>query len=199
MVEFVNGVKGIALNLENESVWIVVFGSDTAIKEGDLVKRTGSIMDIPARKVMLGRMVGALEAPIDGRGAFSDHERRCIKVKALGIIERKSGHDPMKIGLKAVDSLVPIGVRALLARIFETTFGFFYNPKGLILVRRVLQTRFEDSRTQTLLFSLFLQIIKNKTDLIQNATCNPKSCFVYYLEEHCKKLDSFEDELNEQE
>uniref|UniRef100_A0A9I9CKG6 ATPase F1/V1/A1 complex alpha/beta subunit N-terminal domain-containing protein n=1 Tax=Cucumis melo TaxID=3656 RepID=A0A9I9CKG6_CUCME len=109
MVEFVNGVKGIALNLENESVWIVVFGSDTAIKEGDLVKRTGSIMDIPARKVMLGRMVGALEAPIDGRGAFSDHERRCIKVKALGIIERKSGHDPMKIGLKAVDSLVPIG------------------------------------------------------------------------------------------
>ncbi|KAL0533881.1 hypothetical protein IC582_028152 [Cucumis melo] len=109
MVEFVNGVKGIALNLENESVRIVVFGSDTTIKEGDLVKRTGSIMDIPARKVMLGRMVGALGAPIDGRGAFSDHERRRIKVKALGIIECKSGHEPMKIGLKTMDSLVPIG------------------------------------------------------------------------------------------
>ncbi|TYK12216.1 ATPase subunit 1 [Cucumis melo var. makuwa] len=105
MVEFVNGVKGITLNLENENVGIVVFGSDAAIKEGDLVKRTGSIMDIPVRKVMLGRMVGALGAPIDGNGAFSDHKRRRIKVKALEIIECKSVHEPMKIGLKVVDIL----------------------------------------------------------------------------------------------
>nr|ULQ69123.1 ATP synthase subunit 1 [Cyperus glomeratus]ULQ69148.1 ATPase subunit 1 [Cyperus michelianus]WQM73822.1 ATP synthase subunit 1 [Cyperus rotundus]WRH36834.1 ATP synthase F1 subunit alpha [Cyperus stolonifer] len=109
MVEFASGVKGIALNLENENVGIVVFGSDTAIKEGDLVKRTGSIMDVPAGKAMLGRVVDALGIPIDGKGALGDHERRRVEVKAPGIIERKSVHEPMQTGLKAVDSLVPIG------------------------------------------------------------------------------------------
>ncbi|KAL0307984.1 UNVERIFIED_CONTAM: ATP synthase subunit alpha, mitochondrial [Sesamum calycinum] len=109
MVEFSSGVKGIALNLENENVGIVVFGSDTAIKEGDLVKRTGSIVDVPAGKAMLGRVVDALGVPIDGRGALSAHERRRVEVKAPGIIERKSVHEPMQTGLKAVDSLVPIG------------------------------------------------------------------------------------------
>nr|YP_010194791.1 hypothetical protein LK293_mgp104 [Arctium tomentosum]QZZ81530.1 hypothetical protein [Arctium tomentosum] len=109
MVEFASGVKGIALNLENENVGVVVFGSDTAIKEGDLVKRTGSIVDVPAGKAMLGRVVDALGVPIDGRGALSDHERRRVEVKAPGIIERKSVHEPMQTGLKAVDSLVPIG------------------------------------------------------------------------------------------
>ncbi|YP_009477621.1 ATPase subunit 1 (mitochondrion) [Nymphaea colorata] len=109
MVEFASGVKGIALNLENENVGIVVFGSDTAIKEGDLVKCTGSIVDVPAGKAMLGRVVDALGVPIDGKGALSDHERRCVEVKAPGIIERKSVHEPMQTGLKAVDSLVPIG------------------------------------------------------------------------------------------
>ncbi|CAK8531984.1 unnamed protein product [Lathyrus sativus] len=109
LVEFASGVKGIALNLENENVGIVVFGSDTSIKEGDLVKRTGSIVDVPAGKAMLGRVVDALGVPIDGRGALSDHERRRVEVKAAGIIERKSVHEPMQTGLKAVDSLVPIG------------------------------------------------------------------------------------------
>uniref|UniRef100_A0A804PI40 ATPase F1/V1/A1 complex alpha/beta subunit N-terminal domain-containing protein n=1 Tax=Zea mays TaxID=4577 RepID=A0A804PI40_MAIZE len=89
MVEFASGVKGIALNLENENVGIVVFGSDTAIKEGDLVKRTGSIVDVPAGKAMLGRVVDALGVPIDGKGALSDHERRRVEVKAPGIIEPK--------------------------------------------------------------------------------------------------------------
>ena len=127
MVEFEGtcGVKGIALNLENENVGIVVFGSDTAIKEGDLVKRTGSIVDVPAGKAMLGRVVDALGVPIDGRGEISIQnenlalelgsygncsvERRRVEVKAPGIIERKSVHEPMQTGLKAVDSLVPIG------------------------------------------------------------------------------------------
>ena len=109
MVSFASGVKGIALNLENENVGIVVFGSDTAIKEGDLVKRTGSIVDVPAGKAMLGRVVDALGVPIDGIGALSNHERRRVEVKAPGIIERKSVHEPMQTGLKAVDSLVPIG------------------------------------------------------------------------------------------
>ncbi|VAI36574.1 unnamed protein product [Triticum turgidum subsp. durum] len=109
MVEFASGVKGIALNLENENVGIVVFGSDTAIKEGDLVNYTGSIVDVPAGKAMLGHVVDALGVPIDGKGALSDHKRRRVEVKAPGIIERKSVHEPMQTGLKAVDSLVPIG------------------------------------------------------------------------------------------
>nr|KAJ0204217.1 hypothetical protein LSAT_V11C500278180 [Lactuca sativa] len=86
-----------------------VFGSDTDIKEGDLVKRTGSIVDVPAGKAMLGRVVDALGVPIDGRGALSDHDQRRVEVKSPGIIERKSVHEPMQTGLKAVDSLVPIG------------------------------------------------------------------------------------------
>nr|YP_011014938.1 ATP synthase F1 subunit 1 [Hancornia speciosa]WQB60297.1 ATP synthase F1 subunit 1 [Hancornia speciosa] len=105
MVEFASGVKGIALNLENENVGIVVFGSDTAIKEGDLVKRTGSIVDVPAGKAMLGRVVDALGVPIDGRGALSDHERRRVEVKAPGIIERKSVHEPMQT--KEFELIVP--------------------------------------------------------------------------------------------
>ncbi|KAI5388322.1 hypothetical protein KIW84_074130 [Lathyrus oleraceus] len=109
LVEFASGVKGIMLNLENENVRIVVFGSDTSIKEGYLVKHIGSIVDVPAGKAMLGRVVDALGVPIDGRGALSDHERRRVEVKAPGIIERKSVHEPMQTGLKAVDSLVPIG------------------------------------------------------------------------------------------
>jgi F-type H+-transporting ATPase subunit alpha len=114
MVEFANGVKGMALNLENENVGIVVFGSDTAIKEGDIVKRTGSIVDVPVGKSMLGRVVDALGVPIDGKGGISreggqDVTRKRVEVKAPGIIARKSVHEPMQTGLKAVDSLVPIG------------------------------------------------------------------------------------------
>jgi F-type H+-transporting ATPase subunit alpha len=111
MVEFANGVKGMALNLENENVGIVVFGSDTAIKEGDIVKRTGSIVDVPVGKSMLGRVVDALGVPIDGKGpiAAGGVERKRVEVKAPGIIARKSVHEPMQTGLKAVDSLVPIG------------------------------------------------------------------------------------------
>ncbi|SPT20933.1 unnamed protein product [Triticum aestivum] len=109
MVEFASGVKEIALNLENENVGIVVFGSDTVIKEGDLVKRTGSIVDVPAGKAVLGRVVDALGVPIDGKGALSDHERRRVEMKALGIIEHKYVHEPMQTCLKAVDSPVPIG------------------------------------------------------------------------------------------
>jgi F-type H+-transporting ATPase subunit alpha len=109
MVEFASDVKGIALNLKSENVGIVVFGSDTAIKEGDLVKCTGSIVDVPVGKAMLGCVVDTLGVPIDGRGALSDHERRRVKVKDPGIIECKSMHEPMQTRLKVVDSLIPIG------------------------------------------------------------------------------------------
>jgi F-type H+-transporting ATPase subunit alpha len=109
MVEFANGVKGMALNLENENVGIVVFGSDTGIKEGDIVKRTGAIVDVPVGPALLGRVVDALGVPIDGKGPINAVERRRAEVKAPGIIARKSVHEPMQTGLKAVDSLVPIG------------------------------------------------------------------------------------------
>ena len=109
MVEFANGVKGMALNLENENVGIVIFGSDTGIKEGDIVKRTGAIVDVPVGMGLLGRVVDALGVPIDGKGPLSDVVRKRVEVKAPGIISRKSVHEPMQSGLKAVDSLVPIG------------------------------------------------------------------------------------------
>ena len=109
MVEFASGVKGMALNLENDNVGVVCFGSDTTINEGDIVKRTGSIVDVPGGKGMLGRVVDGLGVPIDGKGAIPDVTARRVEIKAPGIIVRKSVHEPMQTGLKAVDSLVPIG------------------------------------------------------------------------------------------
>ena len=109
MVEFANGMKGMALNLENDNVGVVCFGNDSGIKEGDIVKRTGSIVDVPVGKGMLGRVVDALGIPIDGKGSLQDVTRRRVEVKAPGIISRKSVHEPMQTGIKAVDSLVPIG------------------------------------------------------------------------------------------
>jgi proton translocating ATP synthase F1 alpha subunit len=109
MVEFASGVRGMALNLENDNVGVVCFGSDTSINEGDIVKRTGSIVDVPVGKGMLGRVVDGLGNAIDGKGAITDVTQRRVELKAPGIIVRKSVHEPMQTGLKAVDSLVPVG------------------------------------------------------------------------------------------
>src|SRR5213592_1870589 len=109
MVEFDNGTKGMALNLEADNVGVVIFGSDAEIKEGDSVKRTGSIVDVPIGKGLLGRVVDALGNPIDGKGPIEATERRRVEVKAPGIIPRKSVHEPVQTGLKALDALVPIG------------------------------------------------------------------------------------------
>jgi len=109
MVEFNSGVKGMALNLETDNVGIVVLGNDREIQEGDIVKRTGSIVDVPIGPGMLGRVVDALGEPIDGEGPILCDQRQRIELKAPGIIPRKSVHEPMQTGLKAVDSLVPIG------------------------------------------------------------------------------------------
>ena len=98
-----------ALNLESDNVGVVIFGSDAAIKEGDVVKRTGDIVDVPVGKGLLGRVVDALGNPIDGKGPIETEERRLVDVKAPGIIPRKSVHEPMQTGLKALDSLVPVG------------------------------------------------------------------------------------------
>ena len=109
MVEFESGVRGMALNLEIDNVGIVIFGSDREIKEGQTVKRTGAIVDAPVGKGLLGRVVDALGNPIDGKGPIEATERRRVDVKAPGIIPRKSVHEPMATGLKAIDALIPIG------------------------------------------------------------------------------------------
>ncbi len=109
MVEFDNGTKGMALNLEADNVGVVIFGSDSDISEGSGVKRTGTIVDVPIGKGLLGRVVDALGNPIDGKGPIESTERRRVEVKAPGIIPRKSVHEPVQTGLKALDALVPIG------------------------------------------------------------------------------------------
>lgn len=109
MVEFENGVRGMALNLEIDNVGIVIFGNDREIKEGQTVKRTRAIVDVPVGKGLLGRVVDALGNPIDGKGPIQATERRRVDVKAPGIIPRKSVHEPMATGLKAIDALIPIG------------------------------------------------------------------------------------------
>tara|TARA_Y100000590_G_scaffold378772_1_gene445973 strand:+ start:4744 stop:6270 length:1527 start_codon:yes stop_codon:yes gene_type:complete len=110
MVEFSGGIKGMALNLENDNVGVVIFGDDRSIKEGDVVKRTGAIVDSPVGKNLLGRVVDALGNPIDGKGDLDKKiERKRVDVKAPGIIPRQSVNQPMQTGLKAIDSLIPIG------------------------------------------------------------------------------------------
>jgi F-type H+-transporting ATPase subunit alpha len=109
MVEFSEGTKGMALNLETDNVGVVIFGDDSHIKEGDTVKRTGEIVDVPVGKELLGRVVDGLGNPIDGKGPINSKERKRAEVKAPGIIPRKSVSEPMQTGLKAIDSLIPIG------------------------------------------------------------------------------------------
>ncbi|WP_447765027.1 F0F1 ATP synthase subunit alpha [Sphingopyxis panaciterrae] len=109
MVEFANGVQGMALNLEADNVGIVIFGSDAEIKEGDTVKRTGTIVDVPVGKGLLGRVVDGLGNPIDGKGPIKADKRMRVEVKAPGIIPRTSVHEPVQTGLKALDALVPVG------------------------------------------------------------------------------------------
>ena len=109
LVEFPGGVKGMALNLERDNVGCVIFGDDRGIKEGDTVKRLGSIVDAPVGKGLLGRVVNALGEPIDGKGPIDAAERRVVDVKAPGILPRKSVHEPMATGIKAIDSMIPVG------------------------------------------------------------------------------------------
>jgi F-type H+-transporting ATPase subunit alpha len=109
MVEFEDGTKGMALNLEADNVGVVIFGSDAAIKEGSTAKRTGTIVDVPVGKGLLGRVVDALGNPIDGKGPIVSDQRSRVEVKAPGIIPRKSVHEPVQTGLKALDALVPVG------------------------------------------------------------------------------------------
>src|ERR1700677_3139294 len=107
MVEFPGGIKGMALNLETDNVGVVIFGSDSTIEEGDTVKRTGAIVEVPVGKGLLGRVVDPLGNPIDGKGPITAAKRARVDVKAPGIIPRKSVSEPMATGLKAIDSMIP--------------------------------------------------------------------------------------------
>ena len=109
MVEFPGNIQGMALNLEADNVGVVIFGDDRTIKEGDTVKRTGAIVEVPVGKGLLGRVVDGLGNPIDGKGPIDGSEMRRVDVKAPGILPRKSVHEPMSTGLKAIDALIPIG------------------------------------------------------------------------------------------
>ena len=109
MVEFPGGIRGMALNLEADNVGVVIFGDDRTIKEGDTVKRTGAIVEVPVGKGLLGRVVDGLGNPIDGKGPIKSDKKMRVDVKAPGILPRKSVHEPMATGLKAIDSLIPIG------------------------------------------------------------------------------------------
>ena len=109
MVEFPGGIQGMALNLEADNVGVVIFGSDRDIKEGDVVKRTNSIVDVPVGLGLLGRVVDGLGNPLDGKGPIKSKDRSVADVKAPGIIPRKSVHEPMATGLKSVDAMIPIG------------------------------------------------------------------------------------------
>jgi F-type H+/Na+-transporting ATPase subunit alpha len=109
MVEFEDGTRGMALNLENDNVGVVIFGDDRHISEGGVVKRTQAIVDVPVGKGLLGRVVDPLGNPLDGKGPIEAAERRLVEVKAPGIIPRRSVHEPMQTGLKAIDALIPIG------------------------------------------------------------------------------------------
>ncbi|MBT3792365.1 MAG: F0F1 ATP synthase subunit alpha [Rhodospirillales bacterium] len=138
MVEFPGGIKGMALNLEADNVGIVIFGDDRTIKEGDTVKRTGDIVDVPVGKGLLGRVVDALGNPIDGKGPIEATTRNQIEVKAPGIIPRQSVSEPMQTGLKAIDSLIPVGrgQRELIIGDRQTgktaiAIDTFINQKGL--------------------------------------------------------------------
>lgn len=122
MVEFSSGVRGMCLNLEADNVGVTIFGNDRLIKEGDTVKRTGQIVDVPVGPGLLGRVVDALGNPIDGKGPIQAAGRTKAQLKAPGILPRRSVHEPMQTGLKSVDSLVPVS-QAVVWRIYALTFA----------------------------------------------------------------------------
>ena len=164
MVEFESGVKGMALNLESDNVGVVLFGSDTLIKEGDIVKRTGAIVDVPTGFGTLGRVLDALGQPIDGKGPLQDCTRQTVENKAPGIIARKSVHQPMQTGLKAVDSLVPIGRGQR-----ELIIGDRQTGKTAIAIDTIINQKFanEKSEKSDKLYCVYVAIGQKRSTVAQ--------------------------------
>ncbi|CAL8069682.1 unnamed protein product [Calicophoron daubneyi] len=164
MVEFSSGLKGMALNLEPNNVGVVVFGNDKLIKEGDVVKRAGAIVDVPVGDELLGRVVDALGTPIDGHGAIKTKDRRRVGVKAPGIIPRISVREPMQTGIKAVDSLVPIGRGQR-----ELIIGDRQTGKTAIAIDTIInQKRFNDAAEEKKkLYCIYVAIGQKRSTVAQ--------------------------------
>ena len=164
LVELPGGVRGMALNLETDNVGVVIFGSDSGIREGDTVKRTGAIVDVPVGKELLGRVVDALGEPIDGKGQVGAGERRRVDVKAPGIIPRRSVHEPMQTGLKAIDSLIPIGRGQR-----ELVIGDRQTGKTAIAVDTIINQKkaFDDGDEAKQLFCIYVAVGQKRSTVAQ--------------------------------
>ncbi|KAJ2842425.1 Alpha subunit of the F1 sector of mitochondrial F1F0 ATP synthase, partial [Coemansia brasiliensis] len=164
MVEFSSGVQGMALNLEADNVGIVVFGNDRLIKEGDTVKRTGSIVDVPVGEALLGRVVDPLGNPIDGKGPIKTTQRSRAMVKAPGIIPRQSVHEPMQTGIKSIDSMLPIGRGQR-----ELIIGDRQTGKTSVTLDTILnQKRWNDSNDETKkLYCVYVAIGQKRSTVAQ--------------------------------
>jgi F-type H+/Na+-transporting ATPase subunit alpha len=165
MVEFPDGMKGMALNLEEDNVGVVLFGDDRNIREGEIVKRTGAIVDVPVGKGLLGRVINAVGEPIDGKGPIDAAERRVADVKAPGIIPRRSVHEPMQTGIKAIDSLIPIGRGQR-----ELIIGDRQTGKSAIILDTILnQKRINEKATdeQEKLYCIYVAIGQKRSSVAQ--------------------------------
>ncbi|MGA7867575.1 MAG: F0F1 ATP synthase subunit alpha [Stellaceae bacterium] len=164
LVEFPNGEKGLALNLESDNVGVVVFGDDTHISEGDTVKRTNAIVDVPVGRGLLGRVVDALGEPIDGKGPLTDVTRARVDVKAPGIVPRRSVHEPVQTGLKAIDSLVPIGRGQR-----ELIIGDRQTGKTAVAIDAVLNQKHNNSGTdeKVKLYCIYVAVGQKRSTVAQ--------------------------------
>lgn len=164
MVEFSSGLKGMALNLEADNVGIVVFGNDRNIKEGDVVKRTGAIVDVPVGEELLGRVVDGLGNPLDGKGPIQTSHRRRVDIKAPGIIARVSVSEPMQTGLKAIDSLVPIGRGQR-----ELIIGDRQTGKTAVAIDTIInQKRFNDAKDEKKkLYCIYVAVGQKQSTITQ--------------------------------
>ena len=172
MVEFENGIRGMALNLEADNVGVVIFGSDRDIKEGQTVKRTGAIVDAPVGKGLLGRVVDALGNPIDGKGPIKAEKRMQVDVKAPGIIPRQSVHEPMATGLKSVDALIPVGRGQRELIIGDRQTGKTAIALDTILNQKAINQGTDESQK---LYCVYVAIGQKRSTVAQ---------FVKVLEEH---------------
>jgi F-type H+/Na+-transporting ATPase subunit alpha len=164
MVEFPGGIRGMALNLESDNVGVVIFGNDSTIKEGDTVKRTGAIVEVPVGKGLLGRVLDPLGNPIDGKGALTNvAERRRVDVKAPGIIPRKSVNEPMQTGIKAIDSLIPIGRGQR-----ELIIGDRQTGKTAVAVDAIINQKFTNTGDdKNKLFCIYVAIGQKRSTVAQ--------------------------------
>ncbi|MEO0329331.1 MAG: F0F1 ATP synthase subunit alpha [Pseudomonadota bacterium] len=164
LVEFPGGIAGMALNLETDNVGVVIFGDDRSIKEGDTVKRTGSIVDVPVGPELLGRVVDGLGNPIDGKGPIKSKKRSRVDVKAPGIMPRKSVHEPMATGLKAIDALIPVGRGQR-----ELVIGDRQTGKTAIILDTFLnqKTAHDEDRDNDKLFCVYVAVGQKRSTVAQ--------------------------------